>query len=383
VPAQVKAPPIPSPVTSPAATTVRLVRETVGELKPQLRVAGEWQETHDDHDVHFLAPQAGLADFPVLGNDTAATFARLGIHTIEDLLLADAADVAARLKRPRVTPELVRLWQSHMSLMCFVPGVSLNDAQVLAASEVASPDSLYTIDIRLLADAIQKFIATPRGRQFAAIQSRFTTDRLVELQKLARGQRDRWQLFKQRTPEPEQLKKPTLHKAGKRASQLNATTATKQLAKRPRKPLPLEFTLNPQDAVAKAPSIGSTAAERLTQVGVRTVADLLNANPESVAEELGEPRIAAERITRWQGEARLVCRIPGLRARGARLLVACGYREAEQVAGAQATELTKKVRAYCLTPEGRRALNNAKAPSSRQVAAWIRQAAHMRPLEAA
>jgi hypothetical protein len=270
-----------------------------------------------------------------------------------------------------------------MSLMCFTPGVSLNDAQVLAANDVASPEALYTIDVRLLAEAIQKFLATPHGRPFVAAQSRFTKDRLAELQKLAREQRERWQLFKRRLSHVERPMKPASHAAPKGARRAAVGAAGKRSAKRPLKPAPLEFTLNPQDAVAKAPSIGKSAAERFTQVGVRTVADLLNANPDSMAEELGEPRIAAERITRWQSEARLVCRIPGLRARGARLLVACGYREAEQIAGANAAELAKKVRSFCLTPEGRHALKNAKAPTARQVAAWIRQAARMRPLEAA
>jgi hypothetical protein len=378
VPAPIKAPPAPAPV----AATVRLVRETVGEPKPQLRVAGQWQETRDERDVYFLALQAGMADFPVLGNDTAAAFARLGIHTVEDLLLADPADVAARLKRPRVNTNVVRLWQAHMSLMCFVPGVSLNDAQVLAANEIASPDALYTIDARLLADSIQQFIGTPRGRQFAAIQSRFSRDRLIELQKLAREQRERWQAMKDRMPHVEPPKKPTLHKPAtlsKRAKPAAAKPARKRSLKRQ----PLEFHLSVHDAVENAPSIGTTSAERLTQVGVRTVADLLNANPESASEELGEPRIAAERIIRWQCEARLVCRIPGLRSRGARVLVACGYKQAEQIAGANGTELAKKVGAFCRSAEGHGILKNAKAPSSRQVAAWVRQAAKMRPLEAA
>jgi hypothetical protein len=381
VPSPIKSAPLAPVAASPA--TVRLVRETVGETKPQLRVAGEWEDTRDERQVYFLAVHAGMADFPVLGNDTAAAFARLGIHTVEDLLLADAADVAARLKQPRVTAEVVRLWQSHMSLMCFVPGVSLNDAQVLAANDIASPDVLFTIDARLVAESIRRFIGTPRGRQFAAIQSRYTKDRMVELQNLACEQRVRWLLFKARLSKIEQPAKPALHTAPRRTTRQKPVVAATRSVRRSPKRVPLEFLLSVHDAVAKAPSVGTNSAERLTNVGVRTVADLLHASPESASEELGEPKIAAERITRWQCEARLVCRIPGLRSRGARLLVACGYKEAEQVAGAEIEELAKKVRAVCLTSEGRHVLKNAKGPSKRQVAAWIRQAAQMRPLEAA
>ena len=47
----------------------------------------------------------------------------LGLKTVEDLLAADAAEVSRRLAHPAVTPEAVRIWQHHTSLMCFVPGV--------------------------------------------------------------------------------------------------------------------------------------------------------------------------------------------------------------------------------------------------------------------
>jgi hypothetical protein len=136
-------------------------------------------------------------------------------------------------------------------------------------------------------------------------------------------------------------------------------------------------------AVAAAPSIGGKMAERLATVGVRTVADLLNANPESSAQELDLPRVTAATIVRWQAEARLACRIPELRSCGAQLLVACGLTEPEQVAGAQVAELVAKVRAVSRTTAGRRMLRGGEAPSAARVAAWIRHAAHMRPLEAA
>jgi hypothetical protein len=65
------------------------------------------------------------------------------------------------------------------------------------------------------------------------------------------------------------------------------------------------------------------------------------------------------------------------------LLVACGYTEPEQVAGANPAELTAAVRAYCRTPAGQRMLRGDKAPSSERAAQWVRFAAKMRPLEAA
>lgn len=385
--------PSPAPVVEEPAPeavgTVKIVRETVGERKPQLRIAGEWSPDDDEQEVFFLSRTGSIADFPVLGNDTAKIFGELKIATVEDLLAADAEDVAARLNRPGVTAEAVRLWQTHMSLMCFVPGVSLNDAQVLAANEIGSPEALFAIDVRLLSESIEQFLSSDRGRRFAALRSRYTRDQLAEVQKLARTQRENWLLAKKKygwvdrptqaaaAPRPAKVEKPTKREPTAVAT---ARVVSKKTGK---STTPLRFFLQRSSPVVDAPSIGPIAAERLAGVGIRTVADLLNVDPESIAAELGAAKVTAGVITRWQREARLVCRIPELRGVGAQLLVASGFHEAEQVAGAKSDDLVQRVRETCRGPQGQRILRNGGAPSSERIAEWIRHAAQMRPLEAA
>ena len=345
-----------------------------------------------DKPLYYLTVDASMADFPVLGNDTAVVFSTLGLRTVEDLLAADADDVARRLAHPAVSADAVRLWQQHTSLMCFVPGVSLADAQVLAACDVTSPEALFSIDVRLLADAVSRFLATERGRRFASSQERLSRDRLALLQKHARRQRDRWQLLCPRYSWVERLAEPPKRKAATNAKTQPSARGSKPRpttpAPAPRlargtKRRPLRFLLDRTSPVAQAPSIRKKLAERLAQVGVRTVADLLNANPESTAEEIGLPRVTAATISRWQSQSRLACRIPELHSLGARILVACGLAEAEQIAATTAAELTPKVRALCRTPEGKRLLRGRKAPSAARIAGWIRHATQMRPLEAA
>lgn len=373
-----------------AAPTVRVVRETLEAGAPARRPMPERIAAIDkpaDKPVHYLTVDASLADFPVLGNDTAQVFASLGMRTVEDLLAADASDVARRLAHPAVTPEAVRLWQCHTSLMCFVPGVSLVDAQVLAACEISSPEALFTIDARMLADAVERFLATERGRRFAASRNRFTLERLALLQKHARRQRDRWSLLSPRYAWVERLapsptRKPAPAAQAPRPRRAPAAAPKPRIARRTNE-RPLRFYLDRSSPVAEAPSIGPTLAQRLVQVGVRTVADLLNANPDSTADELDLSRITPATIARWQSQACLACRIPELRSCGAQLLVACGFVEPEQIAGATVAELLGKVRAICRTTEGKRILRGGEIPTPARVAAWIRHAAHTRPLEAA
>jgi hypothetical protein len=207
------------------------------------------------------------------------------------------------------------------------------------------------------------------------------------LQQLAGSHRKRWQeargkftwLDRPTRPVVVEAPQPALHQP--KSSKPKPVTTPIPSKRVPREPL--RFLLARSSPVVDAPSIGATAAEHLAKVGIRTVADLLNANPESAAEETGEPRITAAVITRWQSEARLACRIPELRCSGAQLLVASGLTEPEQVAAANAAELFAKVRDLCRSPKGKHMLRDGKPPSKERIAQWIRHAAHMRPLEAA
>jgi hypothetical protein len=388
----------PSPPVA-ASAEIRVVRETTDARAPRLRIAGRWS-ADEEQDAYYLSPQSTLDDFPVLGNDTARIFAALGVDTVQALLAADAAEVAHRLRRPGLTADAVKLWQSHMSLMCYIPGVSLGDAQVLAANDVGSPEAFYAIDVRLLAESIDRFLNTERGRRFAAASTRFTRERLAELQKVARQQRDRWHqasrsfAWVERQPARDEStgetgfvkrihtgeddrRSPQRRKASRPKSRRGITASKAPAASS------LQFHLSRRSPVADSPSIGAKTALRLADVGIRSVADLINANPESTAAELAVSAITSETIARWQREARLMCRVPGLRCGGAQVLVACGFAEPESIAGTSADQLFDAVRKFCRTAPGRRLLRNSPAPNRQRVAQWVEQASHTRPLEAA
>jgi hypothetical protein len=353
------------------------VREPVDQSVPKLRLTGQVIGKRDEHEVYYLTREAPLAEFPVLGNDTAATFAGMELRTVEDLLTADATEVSRGLRRAGVSAEAVQLWQRHMSLMCFLPGVSLGDAQVLVACEIGSPAALYTVDVPRLAAAVAEFLSSERGRRFAAVRQRLTRERLSELQKLARRGRSLWQTASRR------YSWAALQRPMRESNRVVASSAKKRRNLKPPGRLPLRFLLERTSPVTAAPSVTPRAGDLLAKVGIRTVADLLNANPESTAQELGDVAVSAALVARWQSEARLAVRIPELRRSAARLLVACGFTEPEQVAGAGREELTKRVNAVCRTPVGRRLLGKSRRPSAERIATWIRRAAHTRPLEAA
>jgi hypothetical protein len=145
----------------------------------------------------------------------------------------------------------------------------------------------------------------------------------------------------------------------------------------------LRFHLSLEHPVLDAPSIGPRTAEQLTRVNVRTVRELLQANPNALAQSLGHRRITGETVRDWQNQARLVCQVPELRGHDARILVACGIRDLSQLSGRSASDLWEIVRPFTETPECKRILRGGEMPTAAEIAAWVRNAQQARPLQAA
>ncbi len=132
--------------------------------------------------------------------------------------------------------------------------------------------------------------------------------------------------------------------------------------------------LSKQDDIVDAPSIGERTAGRLASAGILTVADLLRADPDEVAETVDYRHIDAKTIRLWQEQARLVMEIPGLRGTHAQLLAGAGYRTAQAVAEADAAELSAAILRFASTNDGQRLLRDGAAPDIEKIRSWIEQA---------
>ncbi len=132
--------------------------------------------------------------------------------------------------------------------------------------------------------------------------------------------------------------------------------------------------LTPAHAVVDGPSIGPKMAERLAPHGIKTVADLFAADPETLAAALDQKYVKAATIRDWQDQARLVCAVPGLRGTHAQLLVGAGYRSAAAVAGAETGPLCAAVLRFATSPEGQRVLRDGAAPDAAKIASWLENA---------
>ena len=141
------------------------------------------------------------------------------------------------------------------------------------------------------------------------------------------------------------------------------------------KPVAKEAALSPQkahlamsDVVERAPSIGPKTAERLEAVGIKTVADLLAADPADLAGKLDVRHIDAGTIRDWQDQARLVTSVPGLRGTQAQLLVGAGYRTPASAAAARPEKICADLLAFAATTDGQRLLRDGGAPDVERIA---------------
>lgn len=86
-------------------------------------------------------------------------------------------------------------------------------------------------------------------------------------------------------------------------------------------------------------ALGPRTAGRLATVGIRTVAELLEAQSQVVARRLHDPALSAAVLHGWQCEAHLILKLPELPTAAVRLLAATGITSVEQISSCTPTEL--------------------------------------------
>ena len=396
------------PVAPLPATTTRVVKRT-------------------EKSEYLLAPDDPIERFPVPIADRTGVFARSRVRTIGDLMSADPSALAEELDRDDVTAELASLWQTHIALVCFVPGMTFEDASLLSSVGILSAGDLARIDVDELTARIIEFLQTDRGSRYQSRTRAYSRDTAADWVSRAQRGTQRWRdsddwnrwcrhrgerrqrleshgyasrrssstrtrngradrhertgrsHLRVRSADKERRSSRTTTKRTERTSSSTNSSRSKNSSSE----RTWRFYLETTSPVVDAPSIGPKTAKRLEKAGVRTVADLLAADAETVATAMDQNRITAETIVAWQHQALLVCRIPQLRGHDAQILVGCGFTSPEEIAAMQPAELLEFVEPFCATSEGQRILRNSSPPDLAEVTDWITWAGHCRMLGAA
>lgn len=102
---------------------------------------------------------------PSIGPKTAQRLATVGVYTVDDLLTANAEDIATRLDNRRITAETIVQWQSQARLVCTVPELRGHDSQILVACGVTEAEQLSAKRPTDLFSVVGPFSETAEGER--------------------------------------------------------------------------------------------------------------------------------------------------------------------------------------------------------------------------
>jgi predicted flap endonuclease-1-like 5' DNA nuclease len=347
---------------------------------------------------YFLLERSPIQEAPSIDAATAERFRKIGVLLVRDLLRLDAAEAADRLRHAGITAPMIRRWQAESLLACRIPRLRPYDARILVACGITAPDQLAQLEAEELLRRVEHFATTSTGDVLLRAGNRYELSRLTEWIRAARRGRPRSHAASEVAMRPlrpqHDDERRTRTPAARGQREDSGPPATPERAARHRAPQPVvlkmeanaapkKFYLESSDTIEQAPSIGPRMAERLQAVGVRTVADLLDADPAATAARLKRRGVDADVIRTWQQQAALVCRVPWLRGHDAQILVACGVTDPEMLAKLDAAAFWKKVQPLAASAEGKRILRTSKAPDLEEVTQWIQWAGQARTVRAA
>jgi predicted flap endonuclease-1-like 5' DNA nuclease len=180
-------------------------------------------------------------------------------------------------------------------------------------------------------------------------------------------------------PKPQPKPKPAAKPAPQPALKTEKPAPTPQPAERPApEPAPVMANNDPRlhrdDPIVDAPSIGAKTAARLEAVGLKTVADLLDAEPDHAAKSVKASHITPPVIRTWQAQAMLACAIPSLRGFDAQVLVGAGIRDFDQLAAQTPQGLANAIALYLKTNEGKQLARSSKPATMEAITIWIETA---------
>jgi hypothetical protein len=106
-----------------------------------------------------------VVDAPSIGPRTAERLEAVGIHTVNDLLVADPQLTAEILAYRQINAKTIVSWQQQAKLVCQIPNLRGHDAQVLVACGFYDIADLAGQDPRDVFRVVGPFVATKKGQR--------------------------------------------------------------------------------------------------------------------------------------------------------------------------------------------------------------------------
>ena len=154
---------------------LRSVRGRPAPIIAKPRSMPEWVQKLDETSVtsepqtrplrFYLEITSDVEEAPSIGPKSAKRLARIGVHTVADLLAKRPEEIAARLSVRHVTPQVAEDWQHQATLVCRIPQLRGLDAQLLVACGWRTAESVARTQPDDMLAAVQTFGETPDGQR--------------------------------------------------------------------------------------------------------------------------------------------------------------------------------------------------------------------------
>ncbi len=303
------------------------------------------------------------------------------------MLRLSAKSAAGELQEHGITADQIAAWQAQSRLLCEVPRLRGYDARILVACGITEPEQLYRLSPGELRTIVKDMAASSTGQALLLSGTEFELSRVADWIGTRDGQfsANRASSSGSRgrsSNRGERSSRDRDHSRRDRSAR-HRSDRDPDVVKMPSADSQWKFYLGRNNSVVDAPSIGARTAERLEVIGIKTVADLLKADPASVSEQLEVKRFTPKVVTEWQQQTELACRVPQLRGHDAQILVALGITDVETLAASDPEELWTLVEPFVETKEGKRIIRNGKTPDLEEVSEWVQWAQASRQLSAA
>jgi hypothetical protein len=114
----------------------------------------------------YLDLASPVVDAPTIGPKMAQKLESIRVKTVGDLLAGDSGDIAAAIGEKAVTADTVETWKIQSMLVCRVPNLRGQDAQLLVAAGYRTAESIAEASGDSLYEAIARVASSKQGLRY-------------------------------------------------------------------------------------------------------------------------------------------------------------------------------------------------------------------------
>ncbi|KAA5543109.1 DUF4332 domain-containing protein [Roseiconus nitratireducens] len=113
----------------------------------------------------YLQRESPIVDAPSIGSRMAEKLEAIEVHSVDDLLNSDPAELAELLDHRRIDADVVAAWQHQSILVCRIPMLRGHDAQLLVAAGITTPEEVAALDPKELLEVIDPIARSNEGKR--------------------------------------------------------------------------------------------------------------------------------------------------------------------------------------------------------------------------